>query len=48
MDASEVEAQRAGYQENVDHYTKRLELIDQLTDAIENDIPNPFINSGDE
>ena len=48
MDASEPESQREGYREKVDYYTKRLELIDRLIDAIENDIPNPFINSGDE
>lgn len=48
MDSSAAEAERDGYLTQVNHYSKRLELIDRYIDSINYDQPNPFLNAGDE
>ena len=48
MDSSSLQTQRNGYADSLDHFEKRVTLIEKWIDSVKEDKPNPFVDTGDE
>ena len=48
MDSSSVQTERNGYADSLDHFEKRVTLIEKWIGSVKEDRPNPFVDAGDE